>query len=170
MLCECEFHVNASSDISVKSIINWYMERSDDYKDDATDFKITHFKYRIFHVTFKLLENDAIQNIYGSLEKYGEFVAEQLANPDEDGNYPLYDQDKKEQLISAEVEKFKFKETKPSKPQKKRCPKGTKKNKQGECVAKTQSKNTKKSPANTTKKRCPNGYHKNKKTGICEKK
>ena len=47
------------------------------------------------------------------------------------------------------------------KPKQKRCPNGTRKNKQGDCVAKTEPKKSSPEPK-PKKKRCPNGTRKNK--------
>jgi hypothetical protein len=150
MSVKVEFKVTPSCDYSYKQkkckeIVKWYKRLMHDYEmyiDWAKNIVIKHISKNTYQLSFKIQPE-----VYDGTMEQAIFIAEMIVDPDEDGNYPLSDNENvsgtlvENTLVYKAYKKksdTKKSETKKSETKKKRCPNGSRRYppKTGECIEK----------------------------------
>ena len=138
-----------------EKVLNWYKSRHDVSDEFYENLHFEHVQDNRFRMSFNIKKENT-QNT----RKNALFIAETIADPDEDGNYPLFGVTVYGEVVDKTL---KYDSGKKKRVYKKKNATGTKKNKASASA----------SAPNTTKKagRCPKGYRRiPAKTGTCVKK
>ena len=130
-----------------EEVIKWYKGMDGNHEEEAKNIVVTHIKDRKYLLSFQFLYPKE------ATEGRGKILAEFIVNPDEDSNYPLNGKSMFAEMDEKTYQFTKAKRTRVTKKKtekvstptaattaassKKRCPKGTRKDKKsGDCVKK----------------------------------